>query len=246
MGLVIQITNRPSNYTSAYVSKLCNCRSLLIHRPHPMRPFRSPSTSPWTVAATIRRGTRRRRCIGIVRGGLRGRLRCSFFGRVVYEMRESAWRPSASGEFPRWMAGWMHPFARPIDAAKKHVVSSTLKKVDWNAELLLDGGRGGRWHLTQSRGDAESWRWGELVMIPTWAGRWGSVWSWGTTDGDGAAGQRRRSWLERALQKARACDTRSCSSFCLCWECPLLGWRQTRPSAQVLGRWCTCRTLRIM
>ena len=34
------------------------------------------------------------------------------------------------------MADWMEPFARTIDAAKKYVVSSTLKRVDWNAELL--------------------------------------------------------------------------------------------------------------
>ena len=31
---------------------------------------------------------------------------------------------------------WMEPFARTIDAAKKYVVSSTLDRVDWNAELL--------------------------------------------------------------------------------------------------------------
>jgi len=30
----------------------------------------------------------------------------------------------------------MEPFARTIDAAKKYVVSSTLKQVDWNSELL--------------------------------------------------------------------------------------------------------------
>lgn len=63
------------------------------------------------------------------------------FGRVIYEMMESAWRPSASGEFPEWMADWMHPFARTIDAAKKYVVSRTLEKADWNAELLLDEGK---------------------------------------------------------------------------------------------------------
>ena len=28
------------------------------------------------------------------------------------------------------------PFARTIDAAKKYVVSSTLDRVDWNAELV--------------------------------------------------------------------------------------------------------------
>ena len=30
----------------------------------------------------------------------------------------------------------MLPFARTIDAAKKYVVSSTLDRVDWNAELI--------------------------------------------------------------------------------------------------------------
>jgi hypothetical protein len=30
----------------------------------------------------------------------------------------------------------MEPFARKIDAAKKYVVSSTLDRVDWNAELV--------------------------------------------------------------------------------------------------------------
>ena len=30
----------------------------------------------------------------------------------------------------------MEPFARTIDAANKYVVSSTLDRVDWNAELL--------------------------------------------------------------------------------------------------------------
>jgi dihydrofolate reductase len=59
------------------------------------------------------------------------------FGRVTYEMMESAWRPSAqTGAVPDWMEDWMEPFARTIDAAKKYVVSSTLERVDWNAELL--------------------------------------------------------------------------------------------------------------
>ena len=34
------------------------------------------------------------------------------------------------------MEPWMPPFARTIDAAKKYVVSSTLERVDWNAELV--------------------------------------------------------------------------------------------------------------
>lgn len=55
------------------------------------------------------------------------------FGRVIYEMMETAWRPMArTGVGPSWML----PFARTIDAAKKYVVSSTLDRVDWNAELL--------------------------------------------------------------------------------------------------------------
>jgi len=58
------------------------------------------------------------------------------FGRVTYEMMEGAWRKSASGTWPDWMADWMIPFAQTIDSAKKYVVSSTLDRVDWNAELL--------------------------------------------------------------------------------------------------------------
>ena len=58
------------------------------------------------------------------------------FGRVTYEMMEAAWRLPATGVLPAWMADWMEPFARTIDAAKKYVVSSTLDQVDWNAELV--------------------------------------------------------------------------------------------------------------
>jgi len=58
-------------------------------------------------------------------------------GRVTYEMMEAAWRlPAQTGAKPDWMADWMEPFARTIDAAKKYVVSSTLDRVDWNAELV--------------------------------------------------------------------------------------------------------------
>ncbi len=59
------------------------------------------------------------------------------FGRVTYEMMEAAWRaPARTGVRPDWMPPWMEPFARTIDAAKKYVVSSTLERVDWNAELV--------------------------------------------------------------------------------------------------------------
>jgi dihydrofolate reductase len=55
------------------------------------------------------------------------------FGRVTYEMMEAAFRPPARiGARPEWM----EPFARTIDAAKKYVVSSTLDRVDWNAEFV--------------------------------------------------------------------------------------------------------------
>src|SRR5918912_2624261 len=58
-------------------------------------------------------------------------------GRVTYEMMEAAWRsPPRTAARPDWMEPWMEPFARTIDAAKKYVVSSTLDRVDWNAELV--------------------------------------------------------------------------------------------------------------
>jgi dihydrofolate reductase len=52
---------------------------------------------------------------------------------MTYEMMESAWRPPGQ---PEAMPDWMAPFGRTIDAAKKYVVSSTLDRVDWNAELV--------------------------------------------------------------------------------------------------------------
>jgi len=55
------------------------------------------------------------------------------FGRVTYEMMEAAFRPPT-----RTVArpDWMEPFAQSIDAAKKYVVSRTMDRVDWNAELV--------------------------------------------------------------------------------------------------------------
>jgi dihydrofolate reductase len=55
------------------------------------------------------------------------------FGRVTYEMMEAAWRLATRTVT---MPDWTEPFARTIDAAKKYVVSSTLDRVDWNAELV--------------------------------------------------------------------------------------------------------------
>src|ERR671910_758834 len=61
------------------------------------------------------------------------------FGRVTYEMMESAWRQPATGTWPDWMDEWEIPFAETIDRAKKYVVSSTLSGVDWNAQPVLAG-----------------------------------------------------------------------------------------------------------
>jgi len=58
------------------------------------------------------------------------------FGRVTYQMMESAWRRPNTGTWPDWMDEWEIPFAETIDRAKKYVVSSTLVDVDWNAELV--------------------------------------------------------------------------------------------------------------
>jgi dihydrofolate reductase len=58
------------------------------------------------------------------------------FGRVTYEMMESAWRRPATGEWPDWMGEWEIPFAEAIDRAEKYVVSTTLSGADWNAELV--------------------------------------------------------------------------------------------------------------
>ena len=55
------------------------------------------------------------------------------FGRVTYQMMEEAWRLATRTVV---MPEWTEPFARTIDAAKKYVVSRTLHRVDWNAELV--------------------------------------------------------------------------------------------------------------
>jgi dihydrofolate reductase len=62
-----------------------------------------------------------------------GQADALLFGRVTYEMMEAGWRrPARAAARP----DWMEPFARTIDAAKKYVVSSTLDRIDWNAELV--------------------------------------------------------------------------------------------------------------
>jgi len=59
------------------------------------------------------------------------------FGRTIYQMMETGWRQAAeTGVRPDWMSEWMQPFAETIHAAKKYVVSKSLKQVDWNAEII--------------------------------------------------------------------------------------------------------------
>ena len=72
------------------------------------------------------------------------------FGRVTYELMEAAWRPPASHAMP----DWTQPFARTIDAAKKYVVSRTLQRVDWNAELIREDLEQTVRHLKQQPGKA--------------------------------------------------------------------------------------------
>jgi dihydrofolate reductase len=74
------------------------------------------------------------------------------FGRVTYEMMEEAFRLPA-GPLRDWMDPWMEPFARTIDAAKKYVVSSTLDRADWNAELVTGDLGEAVSHLKQASGE---------------------------------------------------------------------------------------------
>jgi dihydrofolate reductase len=57
------------------------------------------------------------------------RVDALLLGRVTYGMMEAAFRPPP-GTTPTEL------FARAMDAARKHVVSTTLERVDWNAELV--------------------------------------------------------------------------------------------------------------
>jgi dihydrofolate reductase len=54
-------------------------------------------------------------------------------GRVTYELMEAGWRGSPP---PGTRPDWMDAFARTMNAVKKYVVSSTLARVDWNAEIV--------------------------------------------------------------------------------------------------------------
>ena len=50
------------------------------------------------------------------------------FGRVTYEMMESAWRKPATGTWPDWMNEWEVPFAETIDRAKHAVVCGSAQR----------------------------------------------------------------------------------------------------------------------
>ncbi len=62
-----------------------------------------------------------------------GRADALLFGRITYQMMEEAWRLETR---TITMPDWTEPFARTIDGMKKFVVSGTLDRVDWNAELV--------------------------------------------------------------------------------------------------------------
>src|SRR4051812_14354613 len=86
------------------------------------------------------------------------------FGRVTYEMMESAWRKPSTGRWPDWMDEWQIPFAETIDGAKKDVVSSTLATGDWKAGLGRGGGGAGGARLKQEPGEG---LWVGGVTLPT-------------------------------------------------------------------------------
>jgi dihydrofolate reductase len=83
---------------------------------------------------------------------------------VTYEMMESAWRKPAMGTWPDWMDEGQIPFAEAIHRAKKHVVSSTLSGVDWNAELVRGDLERAVQRLKQESGEG---LWVGGVTLPT-------------------------------------------------------------------------------
>jgi dihydrofolate reductase len=67
-----------------------------------------------------------------------GRADVLLLGRVIYEMMEAAWRDKVPS-LGVWTGAGPDPtveFSEKINGMKKYVLSSTLKQVDWNAELL--------------------------------------------------------------------------------------------------------------
>lgn len=91
------------------------------------------------------RATHRHATDGLARGD------ALLLGRVTYGMMEGAWRLATRTATP---PDWTEPFARTIDAMKKYVVSSTLDRVDWNAELVSGNLGEAVWNLKQQPGRA--------------------------------------------------------------------------------------------
>lgn len=58
------------------------------------------------------------------------------YGRVTYELMQSAWRRPESGEWPDWMDASEVAFAEVMDPMRKVVASTSLDAVDWNAERI--------------------------------------------------------------------------------------------------------------
>ncbi|MBV9506201.1 MAG: dihydrofolate reductase family protein [Acidobacteriia bacterium] len=78
-----------------------------------------------------------------------GQADALLFGRVTYQMMEAAFRPPAQTV---GRPDWMEAFARSINAAKKYVVSSSLDRVDWNAQLVEGDLEKAVQHLKQEPG----------------------------------------------------------------------------------------------
>ncbi|WP_396667145.1 dihydrofolate reductase family protein [Microbacterium sp. R86528] len=92
------------------------------------------------------------------------RVDALLFGRLTYEMMESAWRKPSAGTWPDWMSESDVPFATAIDKAKKYVFSSRLAEVDWNSELV----RGDLAHAVQQlKQEPGEGLWVGGVMLPT-------------------------------------------------------------------------------
>src|SRR5229473_1078339 len=99
---------------------LRNATPSVFHQRHIGRVLRSSSNHPGRRLASPRgREPRPGRCPPLWPGDLRN-------DRGSVAAADAGWaRPE-----------WMQPFARTIDAAKKYVVSNTLDRLDWNAELV--------------------------------------------------------------------------------------------------------------
>jgi dihydrofolate reductase len=96
--------------------------------------FRAMQCRSWLTcwSTPSAQGSRTKNCI-VTRPRTSPRPMPSFFGRVTYEMMEAAFRPPAgTGVRP----DSREPFARTMDAKKEYVVSRTMVRVDWNAELV--------------------------------------------------------------------------------------------------------------